>query len=198
MRTLLLSLLLAVVLTGVHAITVTHFPLVYEQKRHAADGGHEYLLADGRYWTWQELAGVVDRIRAAHGKGCSLKDASQSNATSYLLVWCATQSKVNPQHLWGPTAADIQPETADVNGPKYAVYSLSGPGVQTNAPWHLDRLDVLTATYDQLYAIVTLRHQRQKCGANRSLVSRKCHRRWVCPLHTTDTDRDGRMRGPHE
>jgi hypothetical protein len=193
-----LLLLLPVFFTAVCAITVTHFPQAYEQKRHAADGGHEYLLADGRYWTSHELAGIVDRIRGAHGKGCSLKDVAQSNATSYLVVWCALPSKVNPQHIWGPTAADIQPETAELNGPKYAVYSFSGPGIQTSAPWHLDRLDVQTATYDQLYAIVTLLHQRQKCGESRSLVLRKCHKQWACALHTIGTDRDGHTRGPHE
>jgi hypothetical protein len=141
-------LLLALVVVGAWAITVTHYPDVYDRKRHTEGQGVEYLLGDGRYWDWQEIAGVIERIKGAHGKGCALKDVSQSNASSYLVVWCASATKVNPFHLFGPTAANVQPTEAEVNGPKYAIYTLSGPGVQASAPTHLDRIDSLTATYD--------------------------------------------------
>ncbi len=168
------ALLLLALVTVAHARwNYTRWPESHKRYHTAA---HEYVLSDGRYWTWDEIMEFLPRLNRL--SNCTISATTQSTPMTLFELWCTTPlHHRNGTHLLGERAVSalLEPNAAmtatvlrkpnNVTKPRVMIRpptrtqrrqwrarrtSLS-QGVQTSAPWQLDRLDATCPCYDGEY-----------------------------------------------
>jgi len=149
-------------------------------KRAMTDTGvgvvYEYVLSDGRYWTWEEIMEFLPRLNRL--SNCTIAATTQSTPMTLFELWCTTPlPHLNGTHLLGERSisARLEPnhemtatvlrKPSNITKPRVVVHPPSrtqrrqwrarrtslAQGVQTSAPWHLDRLDAVCPCYDSEY-----------------------------------------------
>ena len=113
----------------------THF---HADTRRSLSATYEYVLSDGRYWVWDEVE--IIRPRLVTLTGCAVASVTQSSTLTFFVLACPAPRTLNASQLMSTATANVEPN-----------HAMQAVGVQVSAPWHLDRIDSTTATYDTLY-----------------------------------------------
>lgn len=111
----------------------------------------EYCVSDNRTWTAADLVGAAQRL-AANGT-CSLLATTQIHGRTLFVIECRVPP-ANAHDALGVSAAIAPGLVLEPNHVMFAV-GVAAAGTQASAPWHLDRLDSLTPTYDGQYRYLT-------------------------------------------